>query len=39
MFKKYAIAYAVFVGFTVLTIWLVRPLVKQLNIPILKDAL
>ena len=37
--KKVLIAYGMFLGFTLATAWIVRPLVRGLQIPYLKDVL
>lgn len=37
--KKLAVAYATFVGFLLLINMVVRPMVKNANVPLLKDSL
>lgn len=37
--KKLAVAYAMFLAFTLLTALVVRPMVRSANVPLLKDVL
>ncbi len=37
--KKIAVAYGMFIAFSLLTTLVVRPMVKTANVPLLKDSL